>query len=496
MKKLTHLFLFCFLASYFLSLASNLSAQPGWSEDQRLVFMQGAGWYPKAACNGDTIHLVWYRVGGGYDGEVYYKRSIDAGETWGEDVRLSEEDTQSSVLPQIAVSDNTVHVIWFEDDYGLLYLRSTDGGLTWQDIDSIVPGIKYSSIYVVTDTIYIAGINASSGVMWFTRSFDGGNTWQPDIEITQARANPTLRLISNNMLDITISYRALPGVCEVYNVLSFDGGETWLDSQVVSENDGIGSQRPAMDTDDSTGIHITWYDYKYSPYAWTGDIFYRASRDSGNSWEQIDSLTIMHRAVASDILAETTNLHLVWEDDRHGFNNNFEIYYRMSTDLGETWENEVRLTDALYHSYCPSLACGSGYLHLFWQDRREYGNNGSSAPLYYKRKDLSGAIAEGGRFPLNSMLKFDVYPNPFSKLMNISFGKGHSVESIEKTVGTMPIPLSLKIFDVSGKEVMVYEMKQKEKEIRVDCKDLPAGVYFLQVEAGDGSVIKKVVKIR
>jgi len=483
MKKIAPIFLFCFLTSCFLSLASNLSAQSGWSEDVRLTYRQGYSYDPKAACCGDTIHLVWWE---GYTDsqiheEVFYKRSTDAGETWGADVRLSEEDTQSSVLPQIAVSDNTVHVIWFEDDYGLLYLRSTDGGLTWQDIDSIVPGIKYSSIYVVTDTIYIAGINASSGVMWFTRSFDGGNTWQPDIEITQARANPTLRLISNNMLDITISYRALPGVCEVYNVLSFDGGETWLDSQVVSENDGIGSQHPAMDTDDSTGIHITWYDYKYSPYAWTGDIFYRASRDSGNSWEQIDSLTVVHRAVASDILAEGSNLHLVWEDNRHGFGNNFEIYYRMSTDLGQTWEPEVRLTDTLNWSRRPSLACDGQYLHLFWFDLRDDPSN-IVGEIYYKRKNLVGINEEMIIKPYSVGIILHC-PAVLTRNSLIYYDLGKNKEG------------EIVIIDVTGRVIETFPVHQVSGYF-VFKKEVQNGVYFIMLKAEEEYITKKVLVVK
>ena len=485
MKKLTHLFLFCFLTSCFLSLASNLSAQSGWSEDQRLVFMQGAGWYPRAACSGDTIHLVWWQAYIAHD-EIFYKRSTDAGVTWEEDVMLSIEDDRSSVLPWIAVNGNYVHVVWQQHDVGICYRKSSDVGNSWLPIDTIPNGGSGNpSICVADSSVYVVAYR-TDGKIIFSKSTDNGNSWLPSQEINFDIANkPRIENIDSNQYFLILSCENLTYSVEIYYIKSTDAGETWSDSQCVSQYDSISGQRPAMDVDDSSGIHITWYDYKYSPYPWTGDIFYRASRDSGNTWEEIDSLTIMHRAVASDILAEGNNLHLAWEDDRHGFNNNFEIYYRMSTDLGQTWENEVRLTDALYHSYCPSLACGSGYLHLFWQDRREYGNNGSSAPLYYKRKNLSGAIAEGGRFPLNSMLKFDVYPNPFGTdvRLQITDDRYKEIENI-------------KIFDVAGKEVMVYEMKQKEKEIRVDCKDLPAGVYFLQVEAGDGSVIKKVVKVR
>ncbi|HEC77943.1 MAG TPA: T9SS type A sorting domain-containing protein [candidate division WOR-3 bacterium] len=480
-----------------LLLFSFLQAQAGWGPDVRLTYDYSYNAYPRAACCGDTIHLVWWK--NYWDSlsiihdEIFYLRSTDAGESWSEPVRLSVEDEQSGTMPQIAVSGNTVHVIWFEEDYGVVYRRSTDGGDTWQGIDSIIPGMHYSSIFADSSLIYIAGINSATGILMFTKSYDGGNVWQPVMDVTLARASPTLRCISDDILALSVTYRALPGACEIYDIRSFNGGESWTDSQMVSEDDGIGSQHPAMDTDDSSGIHIVWYDYKYSPYPWTGDIFYRASRDSGNSWEEIDSLTVQHRAVASDILAEDNNLHLVWEDDRNGFDNNFEIYYRMSTDLGRTWGPEIRLTNAPYKSISPSLTCGGGYLHLFWSDLRDYGNN-SPWMLYYKRKDLSGGISELEGV-LSSGIDFGVYPNPFSKLINISLGREQRAKCREKTVGTMPKPLSLKIFDVSGKEVMVYEMKQKEREIRVDCKYLPCGVYFVQIEVGSCVGLKKVIKV-
>jgi hypothetical protein len=472
------------LLTHYSVLPTLLHAQAGWKPDQRLTYFQGSSLNPQAACWGDTLHLVWwehYGVSGETREEVYYKRSTNAGESWEADVLLSEEDEQSSILPSVAVSGDTVHIIWHEYDYGLLYRRSLDGGSTWQDIDSIVPGMGYSSIQVAGDTIYIIGISAGS--LQFTKSINGGNNWEPVLDITSASASPTLRNISNDASNLVVSYRGYPTV-ETYIVRSFNAGQNWLDSQIVSDDDNIGSQRPAMDTDDSSGIHITWFDYKYSPYPWTGDIFYRASRDSGNSWETIDSLTTQHRAVASDILAEGNNLHLVWEDDRNDFGNNFEIYYRMSTDLGQTWGVETRLTDALEWSISPSLACDHQFLHLFWSDQRDDSINRTDE-IYYKRKDLSGAIIETNKSSLVLNLKFDVYPNPFGTDIRLQI-TDERYKEIE----------NIKIFDVLGKEVMVYKMRKKEREIRIDCKDLPAGVYFLQVEAGKERLIKKVEKVR
>lgn len=150
---------------------------------------------------------------------------IYAQSDWGLDVRLGMEGGQNSVLPQIAVSGNIVHVIWAEDDFGLLYRRTFDGGTFWQNVDSIVPGMGYSSIQAFGDTIYICGVISSTGELRFTKSVDGGNNWEPGINITVASVNPTLENISNNILDPVVSCRGFPNV-EVYVVLSFKGDET------------------------------------------------------------------------------------------------------------------------------------------------------------------------------------------------------------------------------------------------------------------------------
>jgi hypothetical protein len=471
---------FCFiiLTSYFILPTSYLHSQSGWGPDVRLTYFWGYSYNPRAACNGDTVHLVWWESYA--HEEVFYKRSTDAGWTWEADVRLSVEDTQTSALPQIAVSGNTVHVIWFEDDFGLLYRRSTDDGASWGNIDSIVPLGVHSSIDVFGDTVYICGITGSTGDLLFTKSIDNGNNWEPIQTITPAHDSPTLRNMLNNALDIVISYEYTP---EIYNVRSFDGGEIWLDSQLVSEGIASGSQMPAMDPDDSAGIHITWFDYKYSPYPWTGDIFYRASRDSGNTWEPIDSLTIQHRAVASDILTEGNNLHLVWEDDRHDFGNNFEIYYRMSTDLGQSWEPEARLTDTLNWSRRPSLACDGQYLHLFWFDLRDDPSN-IVGEIYYKRKNLTGINETPTVKFLPSGLSLDC-STILTRNSLIRYDLGNNKEG------------EINLIDVTGKVIETFPVHHVSGEFVLGFnKEVCDGVYFIMLRAGASYTTRKVLVVR
>ena len=74
------------------------------------------------------------------DADVYLMRSLDAGETWEEPLRLNGDDTERlQFFPAIAVSpDGTVHAMWgdMRDDpeevrYHIYYSESSDQGETW-----------------------------------------------------------------------------------------------------------------------------------------------------------------------------------------------------------------------------------------------------------------------------------------------------------------------------------------------------------------------------
>jgi len=263
---------------------------------------------------------------------------------------------------------------------------------------------------------------------------------------------------------------------EIFYLGSHDGGRTWDEAIIISDQDSINSPL-AFNTSWPGGTAVSWYDGKYSPYPWTGDIFVRRRNKLGQ-WSEIDSLTTAHRAVWSDILAERTHLHVVWEDERHDPGHNFEIYYRESPDLGITWYPEVRLTNAPYHSYRPALACGGRYLHLFWYDRRDYGNNGRSV-IYYKRRDLSISTPEGYQVDIPGNIS--ISPNPFRKHTIISFSLFSPSAHLE-------------IYDQAGRRVFRQEYTESGQH-RVVWSTERAGVYFIRLKDRTRAIIQKVVAL-
>jgi hypothetical protein len=117
--------------------------------------------HPSIAFSGQSLHVVWADFRDGEQLETYYKRSTDGGTTWGADTRLSDVPDWSYTAC-LAVSDNNVHVVWYDERHvsGEIYYKlSTDGGTTWgadtrltnDPLASVLPSVALSdtSVHVV-----------------------------------------------------------------------------------------------------------------------------------------------------------------------------------------------------------------------------------------------------------------------------------------------------------------------------------------------------------
>lgn len=108
-----------------------------------------SSWTPSLAVQGNELHVAWtderFDLTDCADRmdsvncfeEELYRRSLDGGQTWGPEVRLTSDPAgapASSWAPSIAVSGNTVHLAYFDFKTGvarIYYQRSLDRGVTW-----------------------------------------------------------------------------------------------------------------------------------------------------------------------------------------------------------------------------------------------------------------------------------------------------------------------------------------------------------------------------
>ena len=306
-------------------------------------------------------------------------------------------------------------------------------------------------------------------------------------DTTASGLGPDLSL-NNEGLHLIRGKNLSSSVTEILYNRSTDEGESWEGPYLLSYYDTSGSFWPQIAAWGDSNVIVSWTDYKYSPYAWTGDAFICRSTDNGESWSQPVQMTELHLVKATDISADGDTVLLTYSDFRYG---DREIMANESYDGGLTWEGEERLTDALGHSIEPSCEIRGDIGHATWCDARNNPDM-NIYEVYYKRGDLQTGISENiHSVPLSDRI-VNSYPNPFNSSTTITL---NYTEGGEVNIG---------IYDITGRLVKELETINKEGgEIRAawDATDnsgrrVSSGIYFVRVESGNYSSTIKLLYLK
>jgi hypothetical protein len=115
---------------------SSTDAGVTWTAETRLTNNSFDSIYPSVSISGMFANVVWEDNRDG-NLEIYNKNSQDAGLSWGADMRLTNNNAQSqnpSVVVSVAAPVIAVHVVWFDSRISnneIYYKNSIDGGNTW-----------------------------------------------------------------------------------------------------------------------------------------------------------------------------------------------------------------------------------------------------------------------------------------------------------------------------------------------------------------------------
>jgi len=217
--------------------------------------------------------------------------------------------------------------------------------------------------------------------------------WTVDINLSKnpiSDMNPNI-VINSSIIHMTWEHW-FGGTLETFYMNSFDAGQTWNDIVKIS-NSGVAAFYPDIGNDENQ-VHIVWQDWKTIDW----EIFYRNSSDSGETWnpEKIISSNDGYASEGPKVAASSNgqDIHVIWVDSRHGAESvppNTEIYYNRSLDGGITWEGEQRLTNALYGTSGINIAVEESNIHIIFYDERD-----GSWDVYYKRSIDNGATWDDG----------------------------------------------------------------------------------------------------
>jgi len=331
--------------------AMNASAQ--WQSDVRLTNDTAASVVSSnnsgrcITISGSIIHIVWYDFRDG-ECEIYYKRSTDSGVSWGADTRLS-NGTLNSSNPSIAVSGSVVHVVWIDYRDGnpeIYYKRSTNAGVSWgADIrmtnntaNSLQPTVAVSGS--VVHLVWADSRDAATGSLYckiyYKRSTDAGVTWGADTRLdydTADSEHPSIAVSGSIVQLVFSSSRIYPYPfnwrSETFYKRSTDGGVSWGANTCISTIDGYQSCFPSIAVSGSY-VHVAMYDERGS----LNEIYYKRSTNGGVSWGTDVRLSYNIGLTAyPNIAASSSVVYVVFEVYNTSLTK-VKVYYNRSTDAG------------------------------------------------------------------------------------------------------------------------------------------------------------------
>mgnify|MGYP000748816402 CR=1 FL=1 len=484
-----------------IALASIAFAE--WTEPVR-IGIPGGCHYPQIVAEGDTLHVVYTNLTRG--DKIVYLRSEDAGDTWSQSQILSDTiDTHRAMFVRIGKFGERIIVLWQNIfDHGLRrcnigYALSEDNGETWTGpLYVLSPCWEHILYFSASASDSVVNIILSSRidldlVFFNIRSTDFGSSWSEPEEIFMAAMSTMNDQVSyNNMV-----YYSWAGIFnwedefEVYFLGSSDGGISWSENNIISDNDQILSKFPSLCTDEFGSIGLCWWDYKYSPGHWiNGDILFKHSFDDGTTWGPEDQVTTEHRAEMSDIFWSTDTLHIVWEDWRFGLPT---IYYVKSPDSIHDWSNKQRLEDDPEDSDNPAVAASDGNAYVIWADDKCVPDTDICGGIYFTRWQAEVRVQELEDIILADNYSLEVYPNPFNSKVIISF---KMTKGGEADIG---------IYDINGRLVKTIlkggKLEKGMHKFSWDATDnsgrrVSSGVYYVKAVMLHVNKIAKIVYLK
>ncbi|MCG2825888.1 MAG: exo-alpha-sialidase [Thermoplasmatales archaeon] len=333
-----------------------------WSDSMRINSQSNSGITPSIVVDQrDRIHVVWagatqeepYR-------EIYYMQSEDNGGAWGEEVRLTYA-SGDSLAPDIVASDYRLHIVWSDKrdgNFEIYYKRSDDEGNSWSDDVRLTNTSEKSGapdivanlvgeVCVVWHEVY--NINTGERDIFFRKSIDSGNNWAKSVRLTsnsKESREASIGMDSEKSIHIVWQEGSF-GDCKVWYGKWDRATGNWTEPQSIVSIEGDTSRMVDIVVDPSDNLHLVWSDYRDG--SGNSEIYYMVSRDHGETWSEQTRLS--HGPSTSwypkASLDPQNHLHVTWFDGR---DDNKEIYYKRSlTPVGPT---PIEVISSLNQSTC------------------------------------------------------------------------------------------------------------------------------------------------
>jgi hypothetical protein len=296
--------------------------------------------------------------------------------------------------PLVDVSGNIVYVVWVDlttptGSGDILFKRSTDGGNTFGNTVNLSNDVGDSGLPIIAKSgsnLYILWSDFSNQDILFKRSADNGATFASTVNLsmdTNRSVNPHIAASGNNVY--VVWEDGIPNIDEARllfrasnnNAASF--GTAKVISPVVVES--ISAQVAAS----GNNVYIAGHDGSED----NTEIFFMRSTNNGGSFSNPISINNNHEAsIFNKIIADANNVYLVYMDNSR---NNFDVFFRRSTDNGASFKDIINLSNNAGSSGNPAMGVIGGNVYVAWSDSTPNVDQPCCSDILFKTSTNNGA---------------------------------------------------------------------------------------------------------
>lgn len=425
----------------------------------------------RLSISGDTVHLLWFGLDPLGTAEpnsgIQYSHSFDGGSTFSSQLTLSPGDTAFS-LGFISSSGPFVFVTFaaaidiFSGVVDVVFMRSTDGGLTWGTPQRLQRNAIPRLIEATPAGLLIHYLNQQTNRNGMYRSLDNGVTWtRITIDIPEFSSIVYL----NDRLHALSSFGSPHK--DVYYYSSQSGGAGWSYPELLSGEDFTSSDLPKLATNGRKEMFAVWND--------DGTFVARRSRTYGGSWLPQVTLFTGRGPIFSDVAAGAEFVTTVWDQDAA-----VAISLRPSNDYGASYCPIDSPTTSTQVGE-PVVKIFGNSIHLAWSET-VVGNT----EILYRHGTLTDNPNLVERPPQEFALKQN-YPNPFNGTTHIQFDLPN------------PTNVQLTVYNTLCQRVATLvngPMPAGRPDVIFDVTNLPSGLYFYQLRTDQFVETRKMLIVR
>jgi hypothetical protein len=260
-----------------------------WTAPHRVDVRANAYMSDLAVDSQGVMHLVFDDRGADPEPEVclggcsdlYYRQSVDKGQTWSYPVNLSRSPVGAS-REQIEIdSSDTIHITWDEgwdringgiDPISGSYTFSTDGGQTWSPVTSVTyPESTLAQLTVGSDGqggVMLVWRATSTEEIYYQWSADGGHSWGAPSVIPRIFARPwaqpydmyDMAADSSGNIQLIVVGREYPGKDALLGVyhLVWDGIGWSIPTRIFAVAGWL-PEYPKIVVHEGNHLHATWF---------------------------------------------------------------------------------------------------------------------------------------------------------------------------------------------------------------------------------------------